>query len=292
MTEITDLDVGLGGLGILHQYSEGRIKQAVELVKQGEGSMVNRVGKGTAALVIGATQGIGLGFVCRLLQEPAIEHVYATYRALPSEALLSLAAREPERLTCLPLDITQESQMLTLVQSLQASSVQLAWVVNCVGILHEAGQQPEKSLQQLNADWLLRYFQVNSVGAVLLAKHLLPLLKHGERSIFATLSAKVGSIGDNQLGGWYGYRASKAALNMLIKTAALEYRRKSPNTILVLLHPGTTNTQLSQPFQRNVPSQQLFTVERTVQQLWAVLNGLESTDSGQFFSWDGSPLPW
>jgi NAD(P)-dependent dehydrogenase (short-subunit alcohol dehydrogenase family) len=277
---------------MLHQYSEGRIKQAVELVKQGEGSMVNRVGKGTAALVVGATQGIGLGFVCRLLQEPAMEHVYATYRALPSEALLSLAAREPERLTCLPLDITQESQMLTLVQSLQASSVRLAWVVNCVGILHEAGQQPEKNLQQLNADWLLRYFQVNSVGAVLLAKHLLPLLKHGERSIFATLSAKVGSIGDNQLGGWYGYRASKAALNMLIKTAALEYRRKSPNTILVLLHPGTTNTQLSQPFQRNVPSQQLFTVERTVQQLWAVLNGLESTDSGQFFSWDGSPLPW
>jgi NAD(P)-dependent dehydrogenase (short-subunit alcohol dehydrogenase family) len=254
--------------------------------------MVGRGVKGAAALVVGATQGIGLGFVCRLLQEPLIEHVYATYRALPSEALLSLAAREPERLTCLPLDITQESQMMTLVQSLQARSVQLAWVINCVGILHEAGRQPEKSLQQLNADWLLRYFQVNSVGAVLLAKHLLPLLKHGERSIFATLSAKVGSIGDNQLGGWYGYRASKAALNMLIKTAALEYRRKSPNTILVLLHPGTTNTQLSQPFQRNVPPQQLFAVERTVQQLWAVLNGLESTDSGQFFSWDGSPLPW
>jgi NAD(P)-dependent dehydrogenase (short-subunit alcohol dehydrogenase family) len=254
--------------------------------------MTGGVGERSAALVVGATQGIGLGFVRRLLQEPTVNHVYATYRVHPSEALLGLMDCEPNRLTCLPLDITQETQIVKLVQSIQVTFPRLHWVINCVGILHEAAQQPEKSLQQLNADWLLRYFQVNSVGAVLLAKHLLPLLKHSKRSTFATLSAKVGSIGDNQLGGWYGYRASKAALNMLIKTAALEYGRKSPNTILVLLHPGTTDTQLSQPFQRNVPPEKLFAVERTVQQLWAVLNDLTQEDSGQFFSWDGSPLPW
>jgi NAD(P)-dependent dehydrogenase (short-subunit alcohol dehydrogenase family) len=127
---------------------------------------------------------------------------------------------------------------------------------------------------------------------VLLAKHLVPLLRHGDRSIFATISAKVGSIGDNQLGGWYGYRASKAALNMFMRTAAIEYGRKSPNTIVALLHPGTTDTRLSQPFQRNVPPEKLFSTERTVEQLWTVLNQLGPDNSGQFFSWDGAEIPW
>lgn len=138
----------------------------------------------------------------------------------------------------------------------------------------------------------MRSFQVNAMGAALLTKHLMPLLKHGDPSLFGAISAKVGSIGDNRLGGWYGYRASKAALNMLIKTASLEYARRSPNTILVLLHPGTTDTRLSQPFQRGVPPEKLFPVSRTVAQLMAVMEGLTPADSGEFFSWDGSRLPW
>ena len=245
------------------------------------------------ALVVGATQGIGLGFVSQMLQEDAITTVFATYRtSSAATSLLDLAAAHPDRLVCLALDITQEHQIAALVSTIQAVTPQLHWVVNCVGILHSEAIRPEKSLQQISSEQLLQYFQVNAIGAALLAKHLLPLLKHRDRSIFASISAKVGSIGDNQLGGWYGYRASKAALNMLMKTAALEYGRKSPNTIVALLHPGTTDTRLSAPFQKNVPSEKLFSIERTVSQLWAVLNRLELKDSGQFFSWDGTPLPW
>jgi NAD(P)-dependent dehydrogenase (short-subunit alcohol dehydrogenase family) len=244
-------------------------------------------------LVVGATQGIGLGFVKRMLQEEAIATIFATYRTLSASGeLLALAEHNPERLICIPLDVTQESQIAELVQKIQTTARRLHWVINCVGMLHDGALQPEKSLQQINTEQLLKYFQINSISAALLAKHLLPLLKHQQRSVFASISAKVGSIGDNQLGGWYGYRASKAALNMLIKTAALEYNRKSPNTIIALLHPGTTDTRLSEPFQRNVPPEKLFSIERTVNQLWTVLNQLEPTDSGQFFSWDGTALPW
>jgi NAD(P)-dependent dehydrogenase (short-subunit alcohol dehydrogenase family) len=244
-------------------------------------------------LVVGATQGIGLGFVKRMLQEEAIATIFATYRTpAASGELLALAENNPERLICIALDVAHESQIAELVQTIQTITRQLHWVVNCVGMLHDGALQPEKSLRQINAEQLLQYFQVNSISAALLAKHLLPLLKHRQRSIFASISAKVGSIGDNQLGGWYGYRASKAALNMLMKTAALEYSRKSPNTIIALLHPGTTDTRLSDPFQRNVPPEKLFSIERTVNQLWTVLNQLEPIDSGQFFSWDGTALPW
>jgi NAD(P)-dependent dehydrogenase (short-subunit alcohol dehydrogenase family) len=127
---------------------------------------------------------------------------------------------------------------------------------------------------------------------MLLFKQVQPLLKHADRSILATISAKVGSIGDNQLGGWYGYRASKTALNMFIRTTAIEYKRICPQAILVALHPGTTDTKLSLPFQRNVPPEKLFSVDRTVSQLLNVIDNLALTDSGEFFAWDGSRLPW
>ncbi|HEY9750281.1 MAG TPA: SDR family NAD(P)-dependent oxidoreductase, partial [Allocoleopsis sp.] len=206
--------------------------------------------------------------------------------------LLALEQQHPQQLVCFPLDITNEAQIAECSDRLRQQIDQLHLVINCVGILHEGDLQPEKSLRQINPDHLMRYFQVNSIGAVLLAKHLSPLLSHSEKNVFATISAKIGSIGDNQLGGWYGYRASKAALNMLMRTVAIEYKRKSPHTIVVTLHPGTTDTRLSKPFQRNVPPEKLFPVERTVTQLLTVIENLEAKDSGEFFSWDGSRLPW
>lgn len=244
------------------------------------------------ALVIGASQGIGLGFVRNLLNNPQISKVYATYRSQASASDLLSLAQDSGQVHCLKADTTQEEQIATCCEQIKASGDRLHWVINCVGILHEGDIQPEKALRQLDADQLTRYFQVNSIGPALWAKHLLPLMKHSDRSLLATLSAKVGSIGDNRLGGWYGYRASKAALNMLLKTAAIEYRRRSPNTIVVALHPGTTDTKLSEPFQRNVAPEKLFSVDRTVAQLLAVLEGLDSDDSGQFFSWDGTVIPW
>lgn len=250
----------------------------------------------TAALIVGAGQGIGLEFVRQFLESDRVDRLYATYRN-PQSQLLTLA--DP-RLRCLPMDITEEAQIAAVAKEIQAEATVLHTVINCVGVLHEGTVQPEKSLRQINAEQLLHYFQVNSIGAVLLAKHMQPLLKHRhvlkeeprQRVILATISAKIGSIGDNQLGGWYGYRASKAALNMFMRTTAIEYKRTCPQAIVVTLHPGTTDTQLSRPFQGNVPPEKLFPVDRTVRQLLAVLDQLQESDSGEFFSWDGSRLPW
>ncbi|HEY9631034.1 MAG TPA: SDR family NAD(P)-dependent oxidoreductase [Coleofasciculaceae cyanobacterium] len=242
----------------------------------------------TATLIVGAGQGIGLGFVQQILKSDRPQRVYATYRN-PQSELLTLA---DSRLCCLLLDITAEDQIAAVAEKIRSEVTALHTVINCVGVLHEGTMQPEKSLRQINTEQLLRYFQVNSIGAVLLAKQMQPLLKHSDRAIFATISAKVGSIGDNHLGGWYGYRASKAALNMLMKTTAIEYKRTCPKAIVVTLHPGTTDTQLSQPFQRNVPPEKLFSVDRTVQQLLEVIDRLQESDSGEFFSWNGDRLPW
>ena len=242
------------------------------------------------ALIIGGGRGIGLGFVHSFLASDEIGRVYATYRRLESATEL-LKITDP-RLCCLQMDITDEAQIAAVVQKIQTERTALQYLINSVGVLHEGEMQPEKSLRHINAEQLLRYFQVNSIGAMLLFKQVQPLLKHGDRSILATISAKVGSIGDNQIGGWYGYRASKTALNMFIRTTAIEYKRTCPQAILVALHPGTTDTRLSLPFQRNVPPEKLFSVDRTVAQLLTVMDGLAPSDSGEFFSWDGSKIPW
>ncbi|MFZ4676618.1 MAG: SDR family NAD(P)-dependent oxidoreductase [Nodosilinea sp.] len=244
------------------------------------------------ALVVGASQGIGLGFVQQLLADDRVGTVYGTYRRPASaQGLLALAEAHPN-LIGLPVDVTDEDSIAAAIAQIQPRTAQLHRVVYCVGVLHDGDFQPEKSLRQITSENLVRSFQTNAVGAALVVKHLLPLLKHDQPSLFAAISAKVGSLGDNRLGGWYGYRASKAALNMLIKTAALEYARRSPQTTLALLHPGTTDTRLSEPFQRGVPPEKLFTVERTVAQLMAVMDGLTPADSGEFFNWDGTRLPW
>jgi NAD(P)-dependent dehydrogenase (short-subunit alcohol dehydrogenase family) len=254
--------------------------------------MTQEINQGNV-LIVGASQGIGLGFVRKLLQDGKSAKIYATYRCQESAAeLLGLANESPESLCCLEVDVTEERQIGEAASRIGQEVGKLHLVINCAGLLHEGSLKPEKSLKQINPEHLLRYFQVNSIASLLLAKHLLPLFRHQEKSLLAAISAKVGSIGDNQLGGWYGYRASKAALNMFLRNVALEYRRTSPKTIVVLLHPGTTDTRLSQPFQKNVPPGKLFPVERTVSQLLEVMDNLGEGDSGEFFSWDGSRLPW
>lgn len=250
---------------------------------------INRV----QALIVGASQGIGLGFVKSLLQQDNIARVYATYRQKETaDQLFALKAEYAHRLECLQVDVTQETTIVNAVAQIQKSSKQLHLVIYSAGVLHEGDLTPEKSLRQINADNLIYSFQVNSIGAVLMAKHLMPLFKKGDRSVFASISAKVGSIGDNHLGGWYGYRASKAALNMFLKTTAIEYSRRCPQTIVLALHPGTTDTRLSEPFQKNVPPGKLFTVEQTVGLLSKVIETTAIKDSGKFFAWDGRELPW
>jgi NAD(P)-dependent dehydrogenase (short-subunit alcohol dehydrogenase family) len=167
-------------------------------------------------------------------------------------------------------------------------------VVNCAGLLHdrEACIAPEKRLADVQPDALAASFAVNAAGPLLVAKHFEPLFAHGERAVFASISARVGSIGDNRLGGWYAYRGSKAAQNMFTKTLSIEWARSRRNVICVALHPGTTDTELSRPFQSNVPPQKLFSTERTVTQLLAVIARLTPTDSGRFLAWDGTEIAW
>ena len=158
------------------------------------------------------------------------------------------------------------------------------------GLLHAPGLSPERALRDLDRDQLLRLFSVNAIGPMLVAKHFVPLIARGERAVFAALSARVGSISDNRLGGWYGYRASKAALNMLIKTLAIEVSRTRPDAICVGLHPGTVDTQLSKPFQSNVEAQKLFSPQRSASQLLDVLDGLTPAQTGMCFDWAGKAI--
>lgn len=154
------------------------------------------------------------------------------------------------------------------------------------------GTGPEKSYRALSADGMAELFAVNTIGPALIAKHTLPLLQRDRRAVFAALSARVGSIADNRLGGWHAYRASKAALNMLVKNLALELARTHPQAIAVTLHPGTVDTGLSAPFQRGVAEGKLFTPAFSAGALLGVLMGLTPADSGGLFAWDGARVPF
>ncbi len=158
------------------------------------------------------------------------------------------------------------------------------------GYLHQDGNGPEKDWRHLSAEELARNFAINATGPALVAKHFLPLLTEEGRSGFAALSARVGSISDNGLGGWYSYRASKAALNMIIRTLSVELARKKPEAFCVGLHPGTVDTGLSEPFQRNVPEGKLFTPDFAASKLLDTLGKLGPEDSGRCFAWDGQEI--
>lgn len=247
------------------------------------------------ALVQGASRGIGLALVEALLARDDVDRVIATSRQPASSAALTNLAQASEgRLHSLPLDACDESSMAAAAKALADARLdRLHWLINCAGVLHDAsGLAPEKRIEDLRADALRRVFEVNAFGPALVVKHLLPLLLHDERAVVANLSARVGSIEDNGLGGWYGYRASKAAQNMFTRTLAIELRRRAKNVVCVAVHPGTVDTDLSAPFQRNVPDEQLFAPARAAAQILAVLDGCEREDSGSFLAWDGQKIPW
>ena len=163
-------------------------------------------------------------------------------------------------------------------------------VIVATGILFDGNITPEKSLRELSAKKFLRLFEINTILPALIAKHFLPKLNKQDRSIFAAISARVGSVSDNKLGGWYSYRASKSGLNMIIKNAAIEINRQNKNAIIVGLHPGTVDSNLSKPFQGNVPDGKLFTPDYSVKRLLDVLGNLTPESSGRCFSWDGKEV--
>lgn len=235
------------------------------------------------SIVIGATGGIGAALVEQLAARAEGGPVVALSRRRP-DAL-------PAGVSWGPIDLDDEASILAAAEALDPH-VTVDRVLVATGRLQVLGRTPEKTWRQLDRDALLAAFADNAVGPALVAKHFLPRLPRDRRSVFAALSAKVGSIGDNRLGGWYGYRASKSALNQLIHTLAIELARQRPRAICVALHPGTVDTGLSAPFQGGVSAEKLFTRDLAATQLLSVLDGLSPADSGGFFGWDGAALPW
>ena len=183
------------------------------------------------------------------------------------------------------IDILDEASIAAAASDLADTAPQL--VIVATGLLHTATKGPEKSLRELDPEWMMENYRINAVGPALVAKHFLPIMAKQGPICFAALSARVGSISDNRLGGWHSYRASKAALNMFIRNIAIEWQRKNAQSIVVALHPGTVETQLSAPFKGN-PAHERFAPARAAADMLGVLAGLKPEQSGQIFAYDGS----
>jgi NAD(P)-dependent dehydrogenase (short-subunit alcohol dehydrogenase family) len=230
---------------------------------------MNNFAKDFRALVFGASGGIGSALVAALKREPGCERV------------VGLSRRGPVR-----LDIEDEGLIARAAADLSGDAP-FELMIDATGVLMLDERGPEKRLAELDAARLLRAFALNAVGPALLAKHFVPLLPRHGRCVFATLSARVGSIGDNRLGGWYGYRASKAALNQLWKCVAIEVARRRPEAVLLCLHPGTVATGLSQPFVNNARA---ATPAEAAQRLLSVIDA--ARNSGEFLDQNGNTVPW
>jgi len=227
-----------------------------------------------AAVVIGASGGIGGALEAALIEEGAFDIVHGFARS---------------RSGAQHIDVTDEAS-IAAAAAIVARGPTPTLVIVATGLLHEGEHGPEKSLKELDPAWLARIMAVNAIGPAIVAKHFLPLMPRAGKSVFAALSARVGSISDNKLGGWYGYRASKAALNMLIKTLAIEDKRRNDRGIVLALHPGTVDTGLSRPFQGNVQPGRLFDAERAALQLLDVIEELRPPDSGKIYDFEGQEI--
>ncbi|WP_066556500.1 SDR family NAD(P)-dependent oxidoreductase [Croceicoccus bisphenolivorans] len=234
-------------------------------------------------VVFGSSGGIGKALVETLRARDDVAVVYAGSRG---------GSGGRAKLAPFPFDLREEAS-IAAAADLAGGDGPLDLVIVATGLLQNKPLvTPEKSWSALDAEAMAMAFSVNAIGPALIAKHFMPLLNKEAPSRFAFLSARVGSLGDNRLGGWHSYRASKAALNMLVRNFAIELRRINPSAIAVALHPGTVDTPLSEPFQANVPADRLFDPARAAQQLIDVLLGLSPVQSGGFFAWDGSAIEW
>ena len=250
---------------------------------------------GDAASVIqGASRGVGLALVERLLERGGAGPVFATCRRPhDADALRALAKAHPERLRVLALDVTDERSIAAAASRVAARAPCVSLLVNCAGVLQDAdGMRPERRLAEVDAGTFMRSVAINALGPLLVAKHFASLFPRRGRAVLATLSARVGSIGDNRLGGWYAYRAAKAAQNMVTRNLAIELRRRHRDIVCVALHPGSVDTDLSKPFQAGIPAERLHTPAAAAAHLLAVIDGLGEDSNGHFYAWDGREIPW
>ncbi len=223
------------------------------------------------AVVAGATGGIGAAFVRTLEQTGRFTRVVAAARGNDTR-----------------LDLLDPASIAAFAASLEGERIRL--IIDATGFLHDETRRPEKSWRELDAEHMAYSYAVNAIGPALMMQHLLPLLPREGKSAFVTLSAKVGSIGDNRIGGWYSYRASKAALNQIVRCASIELGRRWREALCVAMHPGTVHSPLTQPFAKsglNVREPDVAAAE-----MLAVIDGLTSEDSGGFFDYRGERLPW
>lgn len=229
--------------------------------------------------IIGASGGIGKAFIHYLEHHPSVGKIHAFSR---KEELF-----HSKKITSYKIDISNEETIKEA--SLKIDTLDL--IIITTGLLHKGSEvMPEKSLTQINQKSFEKLLLTNTIGPALVAKYFIPLLNKTSKSVFAALSARIGSISDNHLGGWYSYRCSKAALNMFIKTLSIEAARKLPHAAIIALHPGTVNTNLSKPFQSNVPTEKLFTSSYAAEKLLQVINNINKADTGKCFAWDGKEI--
>ncbi len=235
------------------------------------------------ALVIGASGGIGGALVEALVGCDTVVRVTAWSRR-------PMATDWP-KVQHAQVDVLDEGSVASAAAQLVQHPPTLAIVAS--GLLHSEDERlPEKTWRSLDAEALLRTFALNSIAPAMVAKHVLPTFPRHGKTVFAALSARVGSISDNRLGGWYGYRASKAALNMLIRTLSIELHQRWPDSVCVALHPGTVDTALSKPFQRQLREGQLVTPAQSARNLLTVIDSLDASRSGELIQWDGQTIPY
>jgi NAD(P)-dependent dehydrogenase (short-subunit alcohol dehydrogenase family) len=236
----------------------------------------------SSAIVFGASGAIGRALTARLVADGKFAPVHAGSRAgrdAPNGAIPFRFALDDEA---------------SIAAALEALVAPPDLVIVATGVLHDEARAiaPEKSLRAIDAAAMAHLFAVNTIGPALIAKHVLPRLPRDRPATFAVLSARVGSIADNRLGGWHAYRASKAALNMLVRNFGIELARSHPQAVVAALHPGTVDSRLSAPFQRGVTPGKLFSPDQAAGHLLEVIAGLRPADSGGLFAWDGARLAW
>jgi len=230
--------------------------------------------------VIGSSGAIGKAFLNIYIRDKEISNIYSISRAQVKE--------DDERVTHINIDITDEISVRNAASLIEDRS--LDRVIVATGILHTESFGPEKSIKDINVENFMKIFLVNTFGPALIGKYFIPLMTNSQKSILAFLSAKVGSISDNKLGGWYSYRASKSALNQIIKNFSIEAKRTNPKGIIIGLQPGTVKSRLSEPFQKNVKKSNLFSADDSANKLMKVIEDIAQEDSGQMFSWNGEVI--